>query len=44
MFTPNLFLDRSVKVAGWLEMILDERLKTLVFDDATVLPLSIPLE
>lgn len=44
MFTPNLFLDRSVKVVVWLEMVLDERLKTLVFDDTTFLPFSVLLE
>ena len=44
MFTPNSFLDRSVKVVEWLEMVLNERLKTLVFDDTTVLPFSVPLE
>ena len=44
MFIPNLFLDRSVKVVAWLEMVLDERLKTLVLDDTTVLPFFVPLE
>ena len=44
MYNPNLFLEWSVKVAVGLEVVLNERLKTLVFDVATVLPLFVPFE